>query len=189
MTEKIKYKCASCGKFHEGWPALAFNAPTAYDVLSESWKEKIGELSTDFCIVRHPEQTDRFIRCTFTLKVVDDCQTLEYGIWVSLSEKSFEDYKANYGNADFETKYFGWFSNDIPEYDNFENIPTTVFTRLNNKRPEIVPHEGTDHPLVKDYYNGITKAEAEKRIKDMLSVVDKKDGNVNLTKPWWKFWQ
>jgi len=158
----MKYKCANCGNEHDEWPAIAFNSPDAYDSLSEDDKQRIASLDSDFCIINHPEQTDRFIRCTLTQKVIDDCQVLDYGLWVSLSENDRED---------IETKYFGWLCNDIPEYDFDESIPNTVFTRLGGLRPEVVPHEGFDHPFVRDYYQGITKHEAERRIKAMLEII------------------
>jgi hypothetical protein len=173
MSDQTKYMCPDCGQVHDEWPALAFTSPASYDVLPENMKEEIGELTSDFCIVRNPEQTDRFIRGTLTIKVNDHCEDLEYGLWVSLSEKSFQDYSANFGNPDHEAKYFGWLSNDIPEYEIPEgSIPTTVFTRKDGLRPEIVPHEDFDHQLVRDYYEGITKAEAARRIQTMLKIVD-----------------
>jgi len=184
----MKYTCNSCGQIHEEWPALAFESPTSYNVLSESMKKQIGELSDDLCIVRHPEQIDRFIRGTLTLKVIDHCENLDYGVWVSLSEESFQNYSENFNNTSHKVEYFGWFSNDIPEYEILESIPTTVFTRLNGLRPEIVPHEGFEHPLVHDYYHGITRAEAEKRIQSMLKVINQRDGTVKPSKPWWKIW-
>jgi len=171
MTEQIKYKCNSCGQEHEEWPALTFKSPDNYDALSKEDKENIAEIDPDFCIIKHDDETDRFIRCTLTQKVTDHCEDLDYGLWVSLSEKSFNDYSDNYKNENHEAKYFGWLCNDIPEYEFKEGIPTTVFTQLGNKRPIIVPHEDFDHPFVKDYHNGITKNEAEKRIKAMLDRV------------------
>jgi hypothetical protein len=146
----MKYTCSSCGQVHEEWPALAFESPTSYNVLSDSMKKQMGEISDDFCIVHHPEQTDRFIRGTLTLKVIDHCENLDYGVWVSLSEKSFQDYSQNFKNGRHVKEYFGWFSNDIPEYEVFESIPTTVYTRLNGLRPEIVPRKDFEHPLVHD---------------------------------------
>ncbi|GAA3927585.1 DUF2199 domain-containing protein [Chitinophaga oryziterrae] len=133
----MKYTCSSCGQVHEEWPALTFDSPTSYNILSDSMKNQIGELNADFCIVRHPGQTDRFIRGTLTLKVIDHCEGLDYGVWVSLSEKSFQDYSETFNNTSPEEKYFGWLSNDIPEYEILESMPTTVFTRLNGLRPEM----------------------------------------------------
>lgn len=189
MSNKAKYTCSNCGQIHDEWPALAFDSPTSYNVLPEKIKEEIGELTSDFCTVNHPEQTDRFVRGTLTIKVNDHCQNLEYGLWVSLSEKSFEDYSRNFGNPNYEAKYFGWLSNDIPEYEVPEGgIRTTVFTRKGGLRPEIVPHTDFDHQLVHDYYEGITKAEAAKRIQTMLKFVSERTKGTRPSKPWWKLW-
>lgn len=94
-----QYTCSECGGIHGGWPALTFSSPTAHYELSETEKSEIAELDTDFCIINHPEQTDRFIRVTFTQMVLDSNEDLDYGVWVSLSEKSFQDYKANYNKT------------------------------------------------------------------------------------------
>jgi hypothetical protein len=174
MMELPKYTCSNCGKEHTEWPALAYDSPSNYNNLSEDDKQSMGTLSTDFCTIKHPDQTDKFIRCTLTQKVIDHCEDLEYGLWVSLSDKSFQDYSDNYNNENHETKYFGWLSNDLPDYDFEDSIPTTVFTRTGNQRPEIVPHDDFDHPFVKDYYNGITKAEAERRIRNMLAAIEER---------------
>jgi hypothetical protein len=165
---KNLYTCGFCGQEHEEWPALTFSSPTAYDELTDEEKKEIGQLSSDFCVITHPDQTDRFIRCTLTQKVTDHCENLDYGVWVSLSEKSYQDYYDNYDNDNHLTEYFGWLCISIPEYDNTLSIPTNVKTRSGNSRPEVIPHQDFDHPFVTDYYNGITKNEAESRIKSML---------------------
>lgn len=171
MPQSTKYICSCCSKEQEQWPALAYDSPTNYNNLSAADKQSLGKLSGDFCTINHSDQTDRFVRCTLTQKV-DSCDSLEYGLWVSLSEKSFNDYSKNYNNPNHETQYFGWLSNDLPDYDFSEgSIPTTVITKLENARPEIFPNEGFDHPFVKDYYGGITKEEAERRVNKMLVIV------------------
>jgi hypothetical protein len=168
MTRSATFTCEKCGMEHENWPALSYISPSNYHNLSEEEKMNLGELSSDFCIIKYPDQTDRFIRGTLTQKVLDHCDNLDYGLWVSLSENSFNDYIENFDNGNYETKYFGWLCSNLPDYDFNVSVPTTVFTRSGNQRPEIVPHEDFDHPFVNDYYHGITKAEAEKRIEEML---------------------
>ena len=174
MAEKIKYTCSCCGKELEEWPALTFTSPDNYHMLSQHDKDHIAQIGNDFCIITYPDQTDRFIRCTLTQKVIDHCQDLEYGLWVSLSEKSYKDYSDNYNKQDHKATYFGWLCNDIPGYEFSESIPATVRTRPGNSRPEIIPHEDFDHQFVKDYYNGISRHEAEKRIQYMLDISLKK---------------
>ena len=126
-------------------------------------------MDSDFCKIEYPNQTDRFIRVVLKQKIINSQITLEYGLWVSLSESSYNDYFLNYNNENHQTQYFGWLNNNIPDYNFQESIPTTVVTKLGNERPEIFPHSDFEHPFVSDYYNGITKDEAEKRIHEMLS--------------------
>jgi len=184
MAKPITYTCTCCGKEHTDWPALAYDSPMYYAELSEEDKQKIATLSSDFCVITRPDQTDRFIRCTLSQKIIGDCQTLEYGLWSSLSEKSYQDYTDNYDNNDHEATYFGWISNQLPGYTYDDSIPANIITRKNGGRPEIVPHESFDHPFVRDYYNGITKAEAERRIHNTFNNIQ---GGKKTKKPWWKF--
>ncbi|RKS23216.1 hypothetical protein CLV94_2121 [Flavobacterium endophyticum] len=177
----MKYICDCCGKECEDWPALAFSSPLYYDILPKKDKKEIAELSSDFCSIHHADQTDRFVRGVLFQKVNNHCEDLHYGLWVSFSEKSYQDYKDNFDNKEHEGSYFGWLCNDIPDYDFEESIPTSVYTRKGGDRPEIVPHKDFDHPFVRDYYNGVSKEEAENRIKAMLEKTTNK-------KLWWKFW-
>jgi hypothetical protein len=169
MNDTIKYICDCCGKEHESWPAITYNAPNSYSNLSSEEKEEIAVIDQDFCVIKYADDhIDRFIRVVFIQKVNDHCENLEYGFWVSLSETSFKDYLENFDNENHETQYFGWLSNYIPQYQFENSIPTTVVTKSGNDRPEIFPHNDFDHPFVKDFYNGITKEEAEKRIREIL---------------------
>lgn len=84
------YTCTSCGEKHEDMPALCFATPDPYNQLSE--EERIAyqaECDSDFCIIRYPDQTDRFIRAVLLIPIIGHEETLEYGVWVSVSEKSF----------------------------------------------------------------------------------------------------
>ena len=165
------FQCSCCGQTHESWPALIFKAPDQYASLSPDDKQNIGQLSSDFCVIEHEDQVDYFIRVVFTQKVIDGCQYLEYGVWVSLSEKSYADYAANFHRDDYETGYFGWLCNQIRGYVFPQFIPTNVVVRTGGQRPEIFPKEDFDHPFVRDFYNGISVEEAERRIGKWTEVV------------------
>lgn len=159
------FTCSVCGQVHEGFPALGFDAPYFYHNLSETEKEEIAELSDDFCIIRHRGQTDRFIRAVLNQKIIDFPETLQYGVWVSLSEKSFNDYKEHYNSTGYLTTYFGYLSNQLPDYEKTLSIKTNVQTAADDNRPEIFPHDDQmNNPFVRDYFEGISREEAERRI-------------------------
>jgi hypothetical protein len=84
-NKTAEFKCPECGKIHLEWPALSFKSPANYDFLSDKEKTELGNLDSDFCEIQYDDQIDRFIRVTLTQKVKDACETLEYGLWVSLS--------------------------------------------------------------------------------------------------------
>ncbi|EDP95110.1 DUF2199 domain-containing protein [Kordia algicida OT-1] len=168
---KKQYSCSQCGEVHQQWPALAFVSPENYHNLSKSQKKEIATLSDDFCIIQYETETNYFIRVVLKQKIIDYDVFLEYGLWVSLSEKSFRDYSDNFKNKQHETGYFGWLCNELPAYENMINIPMNVLIKKGNKRPEIFPHDDFEHPFVKDFYNGITNAEAEHRIHAMYDAL------------------
>lgn len=87
MDNIITFICECCGKEHNEWPALTFISPDNYNCLSEEQKEKIAEIDSDTCTINYSDQVYRFIRCVLFQKVNDNCQDLDYGLWVSLSEK------------------------------------------------------------------------------------------------------
>ncbi|WP_300661165.1 DUF2199 domain-containing protein [Fluviicola sp.] len=162
--KKKKNPCEICGKMHTKLPAIGFDAPFYYHELSDEEKAEMAEISDDFCVITHPEQTDRFIRTVLSIPVIDGCEELDCGIWVSVSEKTFEEYKSEF-KKDSELKtYFGMISNEWNDYEKSTlNLHVNIETRNGNLRREITPHEA-DHPLISDWENGITLSEAEKRI-------------------------
>ena len=161
--------CTICGKQHSEWPALTYATPTAYYTLTEDEKASlVTRLGTDFCVIEYEDQTDRFIRTVLTLRVIDYPEPLTYGLWVSLSEKSFKDYDDNFDNGYHQAEYFGWLASVPPEYDASVSIPMRVITGTEGQRPEIIPFADFDHPFVQDYQTGITRQEAEQRMHAML---------------------
>jgi len=117
-NKKTEYTCSECGQVHSDWPALVFLSPTNYHILTPEEKETIGTLNSDFCEIHYEDQIGRFIRVTFTQKVNDSCKDLEYGLWVSLNEKNFLNYKEKFDTENHDEGYFGWLCSRIPEYDN-----------------------------------------------------------------------
>lgn len=165
----MRYTCPTCGEEHDDWPSLAFSSPCPYNELSDEEKNTTAELSNDFCVVRYEDQTDRFIRAVLFQKVNDHCEDLHYGVWVSLSEKSFDDYKAHFQDDEHEAVYFGYLCNRIAGYDRTLSVKANVVLSKGGNRPEVIPHDDQlDNAFVADYYNGITRAEAESRIKAAL---------------------
>jgi hypothetical protein len=147
------------------WPAIGYAAPIYYSWLSKEEKEELAVLSEDFCIIEHEGQTNRFVRAILSQRVKGCDARIDYGVWVSLGEKSFNDYIANFETENYETGYLGYLSNNISLYEMTINIKVKVYVSNRRGRPVLVPQESQmDIPFVRDYYEGITVEEAEQRI-------------------------
>ena len=168
----MKFICECCGKEQESWPAIGYKTPRFYHELSKEEKAKNAEIDSDICIVKDGDTTYRFIRGVLIQKVNNSCQDLEYGVWVSLSQKSFDDYIKNSNKEEHREIYFGWFNSYIPDYEYEEQfeIKTNVLTQGNGKRPiiEIQRNEGSSSKLVSDFFGGISEEEAIFRIDEVI---------------------
>src|SRR4051812_29444257 len=112
----MEFTCSHCGETHDDIPAIAFESPDHYADLSGEEQKSIADISNDFCVIQHEEQTDRFIRAVLFQKVKGWAEPLQYGIWVSLSEKSFNDYRDHFDSDFHEATYFGYLCNRIEGY-------------------------------------------------------------------------
>ena len=67
-------------------------------------EKKNSELNSNFYTINYSDQTDRFIRRILIQKLEDSCQSLHYGIWISIKEEDYKEYFEN-----FEIKYYVFF--------------------------------------------------------------------------------
>jgi len=152
---KNKYRCATCGKWHEG-PALAygFEAPAVYYQIPAEQRQDRCELSSDTCAI---DMKHFFIVGNLEIPIIGRRQKFVWSPWVSLSEKNFKRVGELWEQPGRETEppYFGWLSSIIPGYPTSEPIATRVHTRMLGIRPRI-ELEPTEFQLSKDQVNGIT---------------------------------
>jgi len=164
MPAIFAFTCTCCGKIHEGSPSFAFNAPDHYANLTEEKKGAIGKLSSDFCTITHEDRTDYFIRTVLEIPIHGVEEPFTWGVWVSLSKKSFDRYVDTYDSPVDGEGFFGWLCNAIPNYPNGPSSrPTDVIVQLNRQRPKLVLHraEQEEDPLVVDQHEGITVERAQ----------------------------
>ncbi len=115
----------------------------------------MANLDSDFCEICWDDQTDRFIRTVLVIPVVEFELDLEYGLWVSVSEKSFQEYDMNFDNTHYESGFFGWTCNKIEGYEDTLQIPTDVIINPGTQRPQLKLHSNHEHQLVTDFLNGM----------------------------------
>ena len=163
MAAIFAFKCSCCGKVHEGSPSFGFQAPDQYASLSEEQKAEMGTLTKDLCTIAHGEGTDRFIRAVLEVPIHGVEEPFLWGVWVSLSEKSFARYVKTYDQPVVGEGFFGWVCNRIAPYPYDHSRPSDVVVQPARDRPKVLLHRGDpeDDPLVIDQVQGISIARAQ----------------------------
>jgi hypothetical protein len=162
MAGVFAYTCSCCGKRHEGSPSFGFDAPYQYASLSAEQKLTMGKLSSDLCTITHEGEVDRFIRTILEIPIVGAQDPFVWGVWVSLSERSYERYVSTYDNPVAGERFFGWLCNTLPVYPRGGPFAADALVQLNRQRPKLVLHNTEPlHPLVADQRDGISIIRAQ----------------------------
>jgi len=82
----ITWACSVCEKVHRGLPAIAFKAPSHYRGIPEEERGQRALLSEDFCVI---DREAFYVRCVLTVPISGLDDSLEWGVWSSLSEVNF----------------------------------------------------------------------------------------------------
>lgn len=168
----IDFDCPCCRTSHRDtdgsrtrpWPALAFRRPDAYLELTPS-QLRSAQSTDDLCLIEGPDRTDCFVRAVMSLPIIQDpVRRLEYGPWISVSGSDFADYVEHYEDDRYRAAYAGHLATALPGYRAVSTVPVLVRTQ-GRFRPVISPDSTYDHPLVRDFHDGITRQEAELRIR------------------------
>jgi hypothetical protein len=159
MAGIFSFVCSCCGKIHEGSPSFAFKAPDPYLQQSEEVRGN-GKLSSDLCTYEDEDGPHYFIRVVLEIPIHGIQDPYMWGVWVSLSEKSFTHYVETYDTPSLEYGYFGYLCNYLPYYENTYALASDVNVQLGGNRPKLNLHE-SEHALAVDFKNGISVARAQ----------------------------
>lgn len=170
--DAFRWKCGTCEEWHTG-ACLDFShaAPHYWDDTATDsdnvWAE--GEelpdtfLEDDFCAI---EGRDFFVRGSIHLPIIGTAESFRWGVWGSLSRENFhkllsmiEDPK----RVELEPM-FSWLSSKIDGYPDTINLKMYAHVQELGLRP-IFELEETEHPLSREYHQGITAA----RVKEIMT--------------------
>jgi hypothetical protein len=152
----MPYRCATCGKEHEGLPDVGMYAPDYYLSVPESDRATRTTFSVDRCTVRSEDGEHYFIRGVILIPLKGRQDAFGIGAWVSQSRDNYERYARNEAMGPTS----GWLSNRIAAYaESTLSLRTRAHFTADDKRPTI-ELEPTDHPLSIDQRMGITLARA-----------------------------
>lgn len=151
----ITWTCSVCGKIHRGLPAIAFKAPAHYLGTPEGERADRAKLNEDFCMI---DRKAFYVRCVLKVPISGTGDSLEWGVWSSLSEANFKKYNETFHDLDQSKigQMFSWFASSLPDYPSTLNLRCNVMPGDGGKRPLVRFDPSQDHPLIDDIRNGIT---------------------------------
>src|SRR5262245_22434888 len=114
----MEFTCSSCGKLHDtSQISFGADAPVQWDLLSDKERQN-SELGGEQCVIEADGKRNYFVRGCIEIPIKDSDHSFTWGVWVSLSEKSFLDMSDHWDDPS-RTRlgpYFGWLCTKIPEY-------------------------------------------------------------------------
>jgi hypothetical protein len=165
------YICGTCGKYHAELPMdFAADTPNAYLAIPAEERKARCFLTSDVCVI---DAKEFFIRGCLEIPVTDGPRPFVWGVWVSLSEKSFKRVLElwDYDGREQEPPYFGWLCTRLPLYADTALLKTHVHLRPMNKRP-FIELQPTDHPLAVEQRRGIKMA----RVREIAAALLHREG-------------
>lgn len=148
----MAYHCATCGKSHDGLPDVGYRWPDPYFGVPESERDQRIHGTTDICSI---DDEDFFVRGIILVPIKNSTDAFGLGVWVSQKRENFQTYLKNFDTAEIGP-FFGWLCNRIPTYEEDTwALKTMAHFQGNGKRP-LIELEPSEHPLYRDYSEGIT---------------------------------
>lgn len=154
---KFRFQCAQCDEWHESEPSAAFKLPDFLLGIPEQDRGERARWSEDLCVV---DNQFFFVRACMEVPIVGAPEPFLWGIWVSLSERSFADYTASLKTGEVGGPYFSWLANALPGYPSPDGLKAQTFPQPGCGRP-LVSLEKSDHPLSVDFHNGMSEERAK----------------------------
>ena len=154
----MAFTCRSCGEVHRELPAWHFDAPIQVLGIPEIERASRVELTADDCVI---DGKQFYAKGLLELPLRKLKQPFVWGVWVSLSEDSYERFVDLFNDPLRKAgpSFFGWLCNSLPDYPETQLLKTYLHIREFPMRPWI-ELEPTDHPLAIDQRDGLPEERA-----------------------------
>lgn len=160
----FRFQCAQCDEWHEGEPSVGFQFPDYLLDIPEPERAARATWDEDLCVVDHQYF---FVRACLEVPIIGADEPFLWGLWVSLSERSFDDYLENQKAGNASGPYFSWLANRLPGYPPLDGLKSRMHPQLDGQRP-FVELDTTDHPLSIDFHNGMSAERAQALFEKVL---------------------
>lgn len=171
----IDFYCEGCGRRHEGtdgsehnpWPLIEYLRPEAYLRMSP-WERLFRTRSTDWlCLIDNGRSVDCYLTGYLSLPVQGEEALLVLQPWVHVSQSDYLDLVEHWEDPGFRGDYRGTLASEIPGHADSLTVPVRV-AAPGRLPPLIVPEPGSCHALAEEVQDGVSRREAELRIRSTL---------------------
>lgn len=159
MSDDFVYKCPCCDRVMTGLPAIAFDLPALAAGIPKDEGHRMV-MHNETCVV---DDEHHFVRAVLVMPIIGETETLEFGVWGSLSHENFDRYVETIKDDD-QSKLgpmFSWFSNVLPLYETSTlSLKANLIPQDGGQRPLVRFHSEEMHPAAADSREGITRERA-----------------------------
>ena len=151
----FQFTCSSCGQIHRGMPTFGFSFPIQYLDIPNTEREQRVSLNPNECVI---DDQWFFVRGSIEIPVHESPEPLIWGVWVSLSERSFKTFRDFFQQPKkpYPGPFLGWLASDMRPYEETcVNLKTRTHVRDSQMRPSI-ELEPTHHRLAVEQREGIS---------------------------------
>ena len=157
-TDALRYRCRSCGEFHEGLPAWHFEAPAQAYAVPEADREHRLVLSADNCEI---DGREFYLKGLLELPVRGSTEPFVFGVWLAVSPESYERFAELFADPTREAgeSFSGRLCNSIPGYPETLGLQARLVVREYPMRPW-VELGAVEHLLAQDQHGALTQERA-----------------------------
>lgn len=175
-TSGIDYDCASCGVRHLGadgteenpWPLIDFVHPEPVLRMNRRQRRFRVRSTEELCLMDTGSEVDCFVRGILWIPVQGEEEAmLMYAPWVRISKDDYLELVDPPDEGAVRWEFEGTLANELPGCRGSLDLPVRLMVP-GAVPPMIVPEQGEGHALWREEREGITRKEAELRVRSML---------------------
>jgi hypothetical protein len=161
---RIRYRCGSCSKLHQGLPELTFSSPHPYARLPEAERAARARLGSDLCVI---DEKRFFLRTVMQMPIAGYDDRFGFGVWAEIDAADFRTYFHHFDSP--RNSHLGPFdgsiANALPGFPETSGLPCRIHLKDGGRRP-ILEMVASAHALAVAQANGLELERAIEIVRD-----------------------